>query len=175
MRGRVVPTLALVALVGAGCGLISGLDSLNEATDGSDASRTRDAADERERLPDGALVDDDGSSGGDGNPGGDGSTPMHPDVIVPDGHVLVFVTVTGVAGGHVQSNYPVPNGIDCTTAGGTSCWLIYAADTLTMLLFANGVDGGPQFAEWGGACTAALTNECDLPMNHSYDITARYK
>jgi hypothetical protein len=168
LRQRFVLSFALLT---SGCGLISGLDSLEEGrsvTDGGPGGG-RDGSGEGGTLPDGAPID--GSAGG-GDAASDAPAPR-PDVDVPDGKALLFVTVSGAPGGRVTSSAPPPV-IDCTTAGGTGCYAIFDAGD-SVYLIAVEVDGGAKFDQWGGGCTASLTPDCYLMLDTSTDVSASFK
>jgi hypothetical protein len=151
----------------AACGLITGLDSLEEKDGGV---RAQDAADERAFEPDGAPLDGAGDASSTTT---DATT--RPDIAVPDGKALLFVVVSGAPGGHVTS-YPFGSAIDCTSAGGASCYALYDAGQ-GLDLHAGAIDGGPTpaFAQWGGGCTASVTPDCALDLYKSVDVSARFE
>jgi hypothetical protein len=155
-----------LAMIVASCGLVTGLDSLDERT--SVANGVKDGShDGVSSSPPPPPPDDDGST----PPLGDGGVDVinRPDVDVPDGKALLFVVVSGPPVSRVTSS---PIQIDCTSAGGTPCWALFDSGAPVYLI----ADGGTaSFVEWGGACTASLEPGCQLYMKSNLDVSARFQ
>jgi hypothetical protein len=168
----------LIALTLAGCEVVTGLSALGEVDETPAAEGG--AVDVVVGGPhsDGQVNRLDASATGQDvvwSPGIDAQPAPHPDVNVPDGEVLLSLSVLG-APGEIQAfaNGGIGAMLDCTITGGPTCSGAYAT-TSAAYIYATVVDGGPRFVKWTGACAAAVSPNCILPMDTSKAVAATFE
>ena len=159
---RMVRRLAIACMLAAsGCQVLSGLAGLEDvgtlAADGGAEPRGTPASPESGANP---MLDTDARTDA-------GAEPGSPDVSVPDGQALLFVSVTGpgivTAFGKIR----------CTQAGGSGCTALYPS---LEYVVAQAMPEGDASLDWGGACSASLSLACDFNvMPPTTTVTATFR
>jgi hypothetical protein len=168
---RLLLVLVLARLLVA-CELMTGLSALHETAGGGPEGAGGDAAtgDDSSTRGDAAGVGGDAGAGADGAPDDGAIADVRglTDVVVPPGNYLLHVLESRA---HVTSDIPaIYCGLLAPDGGPPICDAVFPAGTQLVLT----ATGSGTFDGWGGDCSDALTNQCNLTMTSDRLVIVSY-